>query len=225
MKIKRLTLFTKNLEEQQYFYGNTLGLEEAGETATSICFRVGASLLCFEENRNATPYHFAFNIPSFTENEALAWLRERADILTDHGNEIQDFKSWNAKSLYFYDADKNIVEFISRRNLGYAAEEAFGPKSFREISELGLAVEDIRPFYNLLKEIIGLEIYDGQPDHFCAIGNEHGLLICIDLSTKTWYPTGDKAYASEFELLLSEKNKEYILTYFNHELKISKLYE
>ncbi len=225
MKIKRLTVFTRDLHGQQNFYGNTLELEQTEETRNSISFRVGASQLCFKENSTATPCHIAFNIPSYTEHEALAWLRERAEILTDQGKEIQDFESWNAKSVYFYDADRNILEFISRRNLGYAAGKAFGSESFHEISEIGLAVEAIAPVYEYLYKAIGLEVYHGDSENFCAIGDEYGLLICIDMALKTWYPAGDRAFPSEFELLLSEAKKDYILTYFNREIKINDLNE
>lgn len=225
MKFKSLTVFTRNLLRQQNFYGNTLGLEQTEETGNSIGFRVGASQLHFKENRAATPCHIAFNIPSYTEHEALAWLQERVEVLTDHGKEIQDFKSWNAKSVYFYDAGKNILEFISRRNLGYAAGKKFGTESFREISEIGLAVEAIAPVYDYLKKAAGLEVYHGNSDNFCAIGDEYGLLICIDMARKTWYPAGDKAFPSEFELQFSVAKKDYVLTYFNKEIKITDLNE
>jgi len=225
MKIKRLTVFTKDLRRQQNFYGNTLGLEQTADTGNSIGFRIGASQLFFKEYKSATPYHIAINIPSYTEHEALEWLRERAEVLTDQGREIQDFKSWNAKSVYFYDPDRNILEFISRRNLGYVAGKEFGPGSFHEISEIGLAVAAIPPVYELLNKTLGLEVYNGSSENFSALGDEFGLLICIDMAGKTWYPVGDRAFPSEFELLLAVDSKEYVFTYLDREIKITDLYE
>lgn len=225
MKIKRLTVFTKDLRRQQNFYGKTLGLEQTADTGDSIGFRIGASQLFFKEYKSATPYHIAINIPSYTEHEALEWLRERAEVLTDQGREIQDFKSWNAKSVYFYDPDRNILEFISRRNLGYAARKEFGPGSFHEISEIGLAVTAIPPVYELLNKTLGLEVYNGSSENFSALGDEYGLLICIDMAGKTWYPVGDRAFPSEFELLLAIDNKEFVFTYLDREIKITDLYE
>lgn len=225
MKIKRLTVFTKDLRRQQNFYGKTLGLEQTADTGDSIGFRIGASQLFFKEYKSATPYHIAINIPSYTEHEALEWLRERAEVLTDQGREIQDFKSWNAKSVYFYDPDRNILEFISRRNLGYVAGKEFGPGSFHEISEIGLAVAAIPPVYELLNKALGLEVYNGSSENFKALGDEYGLLICIDMAGKTWYPVGDRAFPSEFELLLAIDNKEYVFTYLDREIKITDLYE
>ena len=74
--------------------------------AVECTFLTGDSLLTFRVDKKSTPYHFAFNIPSNKEKEALVWLKHRAGILSSDGEEIVDFKSWNAKAIYFYDTDK-----------------------------------------------------------------------------------------------------------------------
>lgn len=225
MKIRRLTLYCEDLNAQKVFYRDRMGMTPVEDSPDAVSFQTGDSLLSFRQEDGATPYHFAFNIPSFVEKEALGWLKARVDILDDGGQEIQDFRSWNAKSIYFYDAAGNIVEFISRRNLGYEATGNFSAASIRELSEIGLAVTEIKPCYEKLRQLAGLEIYDGGFDSFCALGDEYGLIICIDKDAKTWYPSGDQAFASAFRMEFLAEGKPLILEYSRGELEISGPYE
>jgi catechol-2,3-dioxygenase len=149
-------------------------------------------------------------------------VRQRAGILTDAGREIQDFTGWNARSVYFYDPDGNIVEFISRRNLEYPFLSKFGPDCLCEISEIGIAANNIKPVYSWLNKNLGLTIFDGDLERFCAIGNETGLFICINKETKTWYPTGDPAYPSNFDVSLLIGDKEYSVSFHGQELSLKK---
>jgi catechol-2,3-dioxygenase len=96
MQIKKLKIYTANLSAQSEFYSEVLNLEWIGQAKNSVSFKIGRSVLEIEEASNSTPYHFAINIPSNQENEALAWLKNRVDILKDGNNEIQDFVFWNA---------------------------------------------------------------------------------------------------------------------------------
>ena len=118
MQIKKLKIFTTKILEQIRFYSEVLNLEVLSQTEDSISFKIGRSILEIEKAPKSTPYHFAINIPSNQENEALAWLINRVDILKYGNNEIQTFDAWNAKAIYFYDKDKNIVEFIARKKPG-----------------------------------------------------------------------------------------------------------
>lgn len=219
MQIKRLKIYTSNLSAQNRFYSEVLKLERIGQTKNSVSFKIGKTILKIEEATNSTPYHFAINIPSNQENEALDWLKTRVDILKDGKIEIQDFTAWNAKAMYFYDMDKNIVEFIARKNLDNQSKTAFDQNSLFEISEIGMPTNDIEKKFKLLNENFGLEIYSGGFDHFCAIGNETGLFICVDKNTKNWFPTNDKAYPSYFEVLINQNEIEYHIEYKNEKLR------
>ena len=116
MKIKELVLFTGNIDKQRDFYSGTLELKEIKSVSCDeVSYKIGDSVLKFIQKNQATPYHFAINIYSNKEQEALLWLKERVLILKDGEYEIQNFESWNAKAIYFYDEDKNIVEFIARK--------------------------------------------------------------------------------------------------------------
>ena len=221
MKIKELKIYTQNISNQTDFYENKIGLKIIEKSQSEVSFQIGKSVLRLIENDKFQPYHFAINIPSNKVKEALDWLKSSVTILKDGENEIQnfDFDLWNAKAIYFYDHDKNIVEFIGRKNLGNESNEDFSANSLIEISEIGIPVNNIEATYNTLKETTNIEIFDGGFEKFCAIGDETGLFICIDKSKKDWYPTGDKAYSSEFNIRLEEKEREFELEFVDGEIK------
>lgn len=222
MKINKLKIHCSNLTEQIDFYSSTIGVTLVSHSASEAKLQVGNSELTLIKSESFQPYHFAINIPCNQETEALQWLKKRVEILRDGTDEIQDFDSWNAKAIYFYDADKNIVEFISRKTLKNESEEKFGFASLLEISEIGVPVSDIEKTYGELNAIVELNVYDGGFERFCAIGDEHGLFICIDKQLKDWYPTGDKAHSSAFEIEFTEKESAYHMEFKNGRLKTIK---
>ena len=221
MKIKELKIYTQNISNQTDFYENKIGLKIIEKSQSEVSFQIGKSVLRLIENDKFQPYHFAINIPSNKVKEALDWLKSSVTILKDGENEIQnfDFDLWNAKAIYFYDHDKNIVEFIGRKNLGNESNEDFSANSLLEISEIGIPVNDIKSTYKTLKEISNIEIFDGGFERFCAIGNESGLFICINKNIKDWYPTGDKAHSSQFEIRFEEKRQEYEMAFIDGKIK------
>lgn len=200
MIIDELTIFTKNLEAQYQFYVNSLNIPCIDKTKSAFKLEIGNTLLIFEYSLNAKPYHFAINIPSSKETEALAWLKNRVEILTFHNEEIIDFVNWNAKSIYFYDIDKNIVEFIARKNLKIESDEPFSSKQLLRVSEIGMAVTNVEEIYKQINSIKHTPIYFGNTKWFCAAGDELGLFIIIDQNKKGWMPNNDFAYTSDFKL-------------------------
>lgn len=198
MKIKELTLYTTQIDAQKQFYSNTLGLEILKSDENEIIFKIGKSDLKVIQKPKSEPYHFAFNIPSNKVNEALEWLKERVDIQKDVDAEIIDFPAWNAESIYFYDADKNILEFIARRNLDNRNSDPFTSKDLLEISEIGIAANNFKEKFDYLISQVGVAKFGGGEEVFCALGSENGLFILIDLNRKDWFPTNDKAFAAEF---------------------------
>lgn len=222
MQIKELILFTNNIYRQRDFYSKILELEEIESFSNDeLSYKIDDSVLKFITRDKATPYHFAINIYSNQEQEALLWLKERVSILKDGKEEIQNFESWNAKSVYFYDEDKNIVEFIARKNLRRNSNESFSSKSLFEISEIGLPTLSIEETYRKLNNRIGLKIYSGSFDDFCAIGDENGLIICVDQIKKGWFPINDKASPSDFNAVIVSENKTFIINYIKGILNIN----
>lgn len=219
MKIKELKIYTQNVSKQIDFYSNKIGLALLEKSELEAVFQIGKSKIRLVKNDKFQPYHFAINIPNNREKEALEWLKERVEILKDGKTEIQDFDFWNAKAIYFYDTDKNIVEFIARKNMKNESKEEFSVNSLLEISEIGMPVNNIQTIFQTLNEITNIEKFDGGFERFCAIGDEKGLFICINKQIKDWFPTGDKAHSAEFEIKIMQNGREYELEFINEEIK------
>ena len=221
MQIKELILFTANLTNQIFFYEKVLQLTVAERNLKSCSFCIGDSILTLIARNNHIPYHFAINIPSYQEKEALHWLKSRVEILKDEENEIQNFEFWQAKALYFYDADKNIVELIARRTLDYQTTIPFSTSSLLAISEIGLPTSDINPIYQVINTKTKMPIYSGDTNRFCAIGNDNGLFIIINKQKKeNWYPTHDKAEAADFQLIFETNKITYLLNFINEKITL-----
>ncbi|MFT5621150.1 MAG: catechol 2,3-dioxygenase-like lactoylglutathione lyase family enzyme [Chitinophagales bacterium] len=223
MKINELKIYSSNLDQQVEFYSSTLGLELIKRTPVEAKIQIGKSILTLLKNKQSLPYHFAINIPSNMETEALEWLKERVVILKDGQHEIQDFDFWNAKAIYFYDKDKNIVELIARKNLNNQLDGAFNSECLLEISEIGMPVNNIEPIYLSLKATTGIPIFSGDIERFCAIGNEQGLFICIDKQLKDWFPTGEKAHSADFEISFQESDKNFHLDFKDENISLTKI--
>ncbi|MCC8361269.1 VOC family protein [Salinimicrobium sediminilitoris] len=220
MKIEFLKLYTSNLKAQHHFYGEVLELPVDGISKGKFRVEIGFSTLEFEEDLNAEPYHVAFHIPALQEEKALKWLRKKVEILQDDGNEIIDFPAWQAKSIYFYDKDRNILEFISRSHMYHPSSEEFSAASIVGISEVGLATSNVEEKFNFLNDNFGLTKFTGDYEHFCATGDDEGLFIIINKEQKDWIPVGDKAYASPFEINISVQNAIFGASYKHERLTL-----
>jgi len=198
MRINEITLFTNNIQKQKHFYNSVLEFEQLIDTSNRVSFKTGESVLSFQYKKAFQPSHVAFNIPSNKEEEALHWLQKRVGILPFENELISNFESWNAKAIYFYDEDKNILEFIARKNLNIESSLTFTPQSILSISEMAIATINVENIFNKINQIRSIQIYDGDFSRFCAVGNEEGLFIIIDKNKKKWYPTMDAAFTSDF---------------------------
>lgn len=220
MRIKTLKIFTPNLERQLHFYQQVLGLEVQRMGSAAFEVKVGFSMLQFQQREEVTPYHIAFHIEAYNEEQALLWLKERVTIIEDEGKEIVDFPNWNARSVYFYDADKNILEFISRRHCFLTENTDFSPHAIRGISEIGVATSEVRKVFELLNGEFGLKKYTGDYEVFCATGDDEGLFIVVNKDKKTWFPASDTAFASPFEIKITSDGRTSTLSYNNERLEL-----
>ena len=219
MKIQALTLYTSNLKSQLTFYKDTLGFVVLEKNDSNFTLKTGSSRLTFISNENATPYHFAFNIPAYHEQEALNWLKQRVSIIKDKDLEIMEFEDWRAKAVYFYDADHNIVEFISRQKITTEVPLPFTIQSVLSISEIGLVTDNIEPVYQKL-DSLGVDVFDGNMHRFCAAGDDNGLFIIINPNVKNWFPTDEKAFYSPFEIEIEIERNYYDLKYKKNDLQL-----
>ncbi len=222
MKIKKLELYTSNLDTQIDFYANILGLDIIKNSEDTVEFQIGNSILRFVQNDNFKPYHYAINIPSNMEQEALEWLKQRVDILCYDGNEIQYFDFWNAYAIYFYDKDKNIGEFIARKELDINSSKPFSQASLLGISEIGIPTRDVKSEFELLNDVSAIPIHSGNLKRFCAVGDEEGLFIIINKNLKKeWFPTKDIPLSADFKIEFSTNGNTFYFEYKNEQLKES----
>jgi catechol-2,3-dioxygenase len=218
MKIKELTLLTSNLENIKSFYSNILKLKISKECKDFIEFIIGNTILRFEISQKQTSYHFAINIPSNKIEEAHNWQKEKTKLIRHEQNEIITFESWNARSIFFYDPENNIVEFIARQNLNNQTKDNFSENSFIGISEIGTPVINIKETFDLLNDNLGLDIYDGNFERFCAVGDENGLFVLIDKNNKKWFPSMDEAFFSPYKIKVENRNTSAQLSYKDGQL-------
>lgn len=215
MKITELLIHTSNLSKQIDFYKNTIGLTVLNKNSNTASFKIGNSVLKLNQSNSFQPYHFAINIPCNKVQESLQWLKTKVDVLKDGSKEIVNFDGWNAKAVYFYDADNNIVELIARNNLCNESKQVFSTDLFLEISEIGVPVNNLKKVYQSLHKQFNLTMYDGDLERFCAVGNEEGLFICIDKNVKKWFPVQEKAYSSAFKIKFKEQETEHKMEFVN----------
>lgn len=222
MKINQLTIYSSNIKSQLKYYRDELNFEINNYSEKSFELKLGYSILKFEYREHTTPYHIAFHIPDMQEEEALDWTEFNIGALKNNGDKIIDFSAWNAKSVYFYDQDKNIMEFISRRDFFKPQTAIFSPESIVGIAEVGLVTHDVKAKFDMLQKSCGLQKYDGDFEKFCAIGEDAGLLITINNQKKDWFPTNDKAFRSDFEMEFDHNGDNFSLKYRDDNLEIEK---
>jgi catechol 2,3-dioxygenase-like lactoylglutathione lyase family enzyme len=176
------------------FYGGVLGLPLDGDA-----IQIGETLLRFEPGDDGAFYHFALLVPGDRFDAALAWGRERVELLGD----VFESDDWDSQAVYFHDPAGNIVELIAHHGLdengrpgGFAAEELAG------FSELGIVGDKPELLHRL--ETAGLELWDGTldaPDLLAFVG-ERGRTFILASPGRGWMPTGRPAEAYPVEALV-----------------------
>lgn len=196
MDILEIELLTDNLEETRKFYSEILGFEIAFSNERTISFITGESILTFNQSKKVGPkYHFAFNIPSYKITEAFVWISKKTEIIkTSVDMAIVNFDSWNAKAIYFYDNNENIVEFISRDKFNHLSDKPFNISSVISISEIGIVTDEPLLLAEKLNTENKLSFYSKgkKSEDFVALGNDNGLFIIVR-TNRIWYPTERKA--------------------------------
>jgi catechol 2,3-dioxygenase-like lactoylglutathione lyase family enzyme len=176
------------------FYAGTLGLPVADHAV-----RIGETTLRFEISEDEPFYHFALLVPGDRFDAALAWARERVELLGD----VFDFDNWDALAVYFHDPAGNIVELIAHHGLEENGREgAFDPKELVGVSELGIVGDKQRELAAL--ETRGLRLWDGtmeEPDRLAFVG-EKGRTLILASPGRGWLPTGRRAEPHPVEFVL-----------------------
>lgn len=223
MRFKSLTIYTSKIEEQAAFYTKTLGFQLLNKSDKAFSFKAGETVLNVVFRKETQPYHYAFNIPSDAIALALDWLSKRVEVLSYKNELIQDFESWKAQAIYFYDCDKNIVEFIAREKMPAHTSNNFSAAAILSLSEMGIVTEQFAALLQQIKQDISLPVFSESSARFCALGNDQGLFICIDKNERDWFPKGDPAFAADFQLVLDWQDQSFALKYENSKLSIEPL--
>lgn len=192
MNILEIEILTDNIDNTEKFYSGTLGFKMIYKSPDCLSYSTGSSTLTFRKSFNENPiYHVAFNIPNNKLEETINWTSSKFDLIkVDSENTIADFKSWNAKAIYFYDNNGNILEFIARFDLDNKSVEPFEISSIQSISEMGIVTDDVPAFCNQLikEENIPLFNKGTRDENFTAMGDDNGLFIIVKTNRK-WFPT------------------------------------
>ena len=190
MFINRIELPALDLIAQRDYYANVLELPVHLE-GDSLLVKAGKTDLIFTQ---APPqwegaYHFCFNIPENQLPYAKAWLSARIPLVKDDkGNDEFNSQSWNSTSLYFKDAAGNILEFIARHRQQNSVHSPFNSGQILQVSEIGLASQDVISFAKELCAKLGVSVYEQDfNDTFTPIGDEDGLFI-LPVEGRIWYP-------------------------------------
>jgi catechol-2,3-dioxygenase len=192
MKIVSLTLVAADLRPIYEFYAGDLAMQVIKRNAELVSVQIGESVLTFRRGDTRHFYHFAINTHPTRFERARAALAALTPLLHDaDGQEVFEFRSWNARACYFYDPAGNIVELIARRDL--TAMPVPADPGFTSVSEIGLVAEDIPALAARITRELGVPVYrDSAGDTFAALGDEEGLLILAQRG-RIWYPDTGKA--------------------------------
>jgi catechol-2,3-dioxygenase len=190
MNITRLELLTTDLTAQRDFYADVLELP-VNLTSSMLEAEAGETDLMFKQAWSDFDgaYHFAFNIPENQFSAAKDWISSRVPLLQDqNGKDEFESESWNSHSVYFKDPAGNVLEFIARHNLKNTVYGDFDGKQILNVSEIGLASEDVVELANQLRTQLGVSVFRQQPnENFTPVGDDNGLFI-LPIVDRIWIP-------------------------------------
>lgn len=226
MNILELELLTGDLEVQKAFYGSILGLPMLESDAQHLVFQVGSSCLKLTlQTGFSGQYHFAFDVPENQLEAAKTWLESRAELIADtNGDLVFGGGDWNSDAVYFSDPHGNILELIARHDLENASQTEFSSASIVNISEIGLASDNVPDVLKWLERHLQLEIYKSSSDTFAPVGNAHGLLILVQ-NAREWFPsTGVFAMPQPVNLVIEGiQNQTLEIPNLPYQIKTQKL--
>lgn len=215
MKLLQVTLLCDDLNTIEHFYSDKLQLPLIHKDAESISYKAGRSLLRFKLDKTLKPvYHVAFEIPGNKLEAAMLHFNNIGWIHAEDKSPVVDFKNWNATSIYFYDDNDNILEFIVRYDNDIKSDQPFDATGILNISEIGLVTEEPMRLAKELEALYGLSYYEKQPPRadFCAVGNADGLFI-LSGNNRNWFPTEVQAVQYPVYVQFETNNRIFELDY------------
>ena len=192
MKIKNLKLGSKNIQKQQEFYADILGFEIRKIANNEVAVKAGFTELVFsEELESPALYHYAFLIPAGSVEVAIQYVESRKiDLLPLEGDKIIHFDT--GRSIYFFDAEGNIAEFIERPSLDYPSKQTFDIDDVICVNEIGLPVTNTLKISHELMTSHSIQPINPKAwnENFCWVGDHEGAVIVVK-EGRHWMPTGN----------------------------------
>jgi catechol 2,3-dioxygenase-like lactoylglutathione lyase family enzyme len=199
MRIRSVTLATRDLDAQAAFWERRLGVPGRRPSSDALELPMRSSLVRFEQRDDVEDprYHLAINIPPGTIAEAAAWVAERQEILAFHGDpDVEEGATivstdLGVSSLYFLDGGGNVVELIANDHINRRTDGDFGPTSLLEIAEIGIATADVPGTGAAVQTTFGADVaWGGRPGwQLTAVGDDHGVVIVSPIG-RGWIPVG-----------------------------------
>ena len=193
------------------FYVEKLGLSVGEEDSTRFQIELGEDTLIFQEaiTEQERQYHFAINIPANRFKEAKEWIMSRVPLLTEEGEDEIYFEGIDASSLYFYDADENVIELIARHSINPESNiESFSSNELLGTGEMSLTVEDPSLVAKAL-ETIGVRRRDGNsidPHHLNFMGPpNHDTYILLVPRGRVWLFSPKLSIPSPIQMVLDQQ--------------------
>ena len=223
MKIKEITLYTNKLKAQKYFYQNTLGFDLIEENEDAFSIQIGASKTTFQRSKKDYKYHYCFLIPSNKLDDAIKWISKKLDLIKIEGERvIQRFDSWNAESVYFFDGDGSLAEFIVRYDLDNATtEDNFDINQIISFNEIGMTTRDVAKTNAILEKQLNSSLWKGGLERFGVNGTQEGLFLLVNYELKkSWFPTQVPTQPSPFKGIFESEGKLFNLVFENEEIHL-----
>lgn len=212
MLFQKLKIGLKNYENQREFYQEILGFHVSTQIASELSVQAGTTSLVFSKQIRAPDlYHFCFLIPTGSLESAIDFLDSRdIVILPFHGEKIVHFDT--GKSVYFFDPDGNIAEFIERPLLSYPQKNSFNINDIICVNEIGNPVSNPLETSHILMTKHGVRPINPEKwtDKFCWVGDHEGAIIVVK-EGRHWMPTEIPGVLNDIELDYTGNEKTYHL--------------
>ncbi|NND77621.1 MAG: hypothetical protein HKN39_05510 [Flavobacteriales bacterium] len=207
MQILELQLFSTDLDAQETVYGDRLGfmIERSKDQLKVFC---GENILIFKEGPQQFYYHYCFLIPTGSLESAIEFLNDKRFEAVPY-NEERIIHFDNGKSVYFYDGNGNIAEFIERPLTNYPQKNSFEISDVIKLNEIGIPVSNPLDTSEHLMSKYGIVplTHVAFRDDFCWVGDHHGVFLICKIG-RNWMPTQKPAESNDLSVLFSEGNEK-----------------
>lgn len=212
MLFHKLKIGLKNFDKQRHFYHDALGFELSSKGSSELIIQAGRTELVLSKEVTAPAlYHFCFLIPTGSLAASIDLLESKGiDLLPFKGEKVVQFDT--GQSIYFFDPDGNIAEFIERPLLNYPTKNTFEIKEVLCVNEIGHPVADPMETSQKLMTDHGIQPINHKTwnDKFCWVGDHEGAIIVVK-NGRAWMPTDIPGVCNDFELEYTSMGKTHQL--------------